>query len=142
MLTARSEEVHAVDGLDAGADDYIAKPFRLAELLARIRAAARRAEPGELLAAGVRIDEAARRAFLDETELTLSPKEFDVLTLLVSNAGKLVTRKELLSEVWQLPWHGSSRTLDQHISWLRAKVGADLITTVRGKGFRFRGEAE
>jgi len=140
MLTALAEEVHAVDGLDAGADDYIAKPFRLAELLARIRAAARRAEPGDASAAGVRVDSAARRAFLDDEELTLSPKEFDVLNLLVREAGKLVTRQQLLREVWQLPWHGSSRTLDQHVSWLRAKVGPDLITTVRGKGYRFRGD--
>jgi DNA-binding response OmpR family regulator len=142
MLTARSEEVHAVDGLDAGADDYVAKPFRLAELLARVRAAARRAEPGDIEAAGVRIDTAARRAFLHDEELALSPKEFDVLVMLVTDAGKLVTRQQLLREVWQLPWHGSSRTLDQHISWLRAKVGGDLITTVRGKGFRFRGDEQ
>lgn len=142
MLTALAEEVHAVDGLDAGADDYIAKPFRLAELLARVRAAARRAEPAEVEAAGVRVDPAARRAFVDDDELTLSPKEFDVLNLLVQDAGKLVTRQQLLREVWQLPWHGSSRTLDQHISWLRAKIGPGLITTVRGKGYRFRGEEQ
>jgi DNA-binding response OmpR family regulator len=142
MLTALSEEVHAVDGLDAGADDYIAKPFRLAELLARVRAAARRANPSDVEAAGVRVDTAARRAFVDETELALSPKEFDLLNLLVQDAGKLVTRQQLLREVWQLPWHGSSRTLDQHISWLRAKIGPDLITTVRGKGYRFRGEEQ
>jgi DNA-binding response OmpR family regulator len=142
MLTALAEEVNAVDGLDAGADDYIAKPFRLAELLARVRAAARRTEPAEVEAAGVRVDTAARRAFVDDMELALSPKEFDVLNLLVRDAGRLVTRQQLLSDVWQLPWHGSSRTLDQHISWLRAKIGADLITTVRGKGYRFRGEAK
>jgi DNA-binding response OmpR family regulator len=140
MLTARSEEVHAVDGLDAGADDYIAKPFRLAELLARVRAAARRADPGVLTASDVRVDTAAGRAFLADVELSLSPKEFHVLTMLVRDAGKLVTRDQLLKEVWQLPWHGSSRTLDQHISWLRAKIGADRITTVRGKGFRFTGD--
>jgi DNA-binding response OmpR family regulator len=140
MLTARAEEVHAVDGLDAGADDYIAKPFRLAELLARVRAAARRAMPSDVEAAGVRIDLAARRAFLESDELALSPKEFDVLAMLVQDAGALVTRQQLLREVWQLPWHGSSRTLDQHISWLRAKIGADKITTVRGKGFRFSGD--
>lgn len=140
LLTARSEEVHAVDGLDAGADDYIAKPFRLAELLARVRAAARRAEPGELTASGVRVDSRSRRAFLDDTELSLSPKEFDLLSRLMADAGRVVTREQLLRDVWETNWHGSSRTLDQHVSWLRAKIGRDLITTVRGTGFRFRGD--
>jgi DNA-binding response OmpR family regulator len=140
LLTARSEEVHAVDGLDAGADDYVAKPFRLAELLARVRAAARRAEPPELTAAGVRVDTGSRRAFLDDTELSLSPKEFDLLSRLVSDAGQVVTREQLLRDVWDTTWKGSSRTLDQHVSWLRAKIGSDLITTVRGTGFRFRGD--
>lgn len=137
LLTARSEEVHAVDGLDAGADDYIAKPFRLAELLARVRAAARRAEPGELAVSGVRVEVGARRAFLRGQELTLSPKEFDLLTRLVADAGQVVTREQLLRDVWATTWGGSSRSLDQHVSWLRAKVGAELITTVRGTGFRF-----
>jgi DNA-binding response OmpR family regulator len=140
LLTARSEEVHAVDGLDAGADDYVAKPFRLAELLARVRAAARRAEPRELSAAGVRVDTGSRRAFLDDDELVLSPKEFDLLARLVADAGQVVTREQLLRDVWDTSWRGSSRTLDQHVSWLRAKVGRDRITTVRGTGFRFRGE--
>ncbi|MDX6198915.1 MAG: hypothetical protein QOJ79_2066 [Actinomycetota bacterium] len=141
LLTARSEEVHAVDGLDAGADDYIAKPFRLAELLARVRAAARRAEPRELTAAGIRVDTGSRRAFLDGAELTLSPKEFDLLSRLVADAGQVVTREQLLRDVWETSWQGSSRTLDQHVSWLRAKIGPNLITTVRGTGFRFRGDA-
>jgi DNA-binding response OmpR family regulator len=138
LLTALAEEVHAVDGLDAGADDYVAKPFRLAELLARVRAAARRAGPGELAAAGVRVDPAARRAFLDDDELVLSPKEFDLLARLVSDAGKVVSREHLWRDVWHTTWQGSSRTLDQHVSWLRAKIGDDRIVTVRGKGFRFR----
>ena len=138
LLTALAEEVHAVDGLDAGADDYIAKPFRLAELLARVRAAARRAEPGEVRVGGVRIDVAARRAFMQDDELALSPKEFDLLARLVADAGKVVSREQLLREVWQTTWQGSSRTLDQHVSWLRGKLGADQIVTVRGKGYRFR----
>ena len=140
LLTARSEEVHAVDGLDAGADDYVAKPFRLAELLARVRAAARRAEPGDLSASGVRVETGSRRAYLHDDELTLSPKEFDLLARLVSDAGKVVTREQLLRDVWETSWGGGGRTLDQHVSWLRAKIGADLITTVRGTGFRFRGD--
>ena len=138
ILTALAEEVHAVDGLDAGADDYIAKPFRLAELLARVRAAARRAEPRELTACGVRVDLGSRRAFLDDVELSLSPKEFDLLARLLADAGSVVTRDQLLRDVWQTTWHGSTRTLDQHVSWLRAKVGDDVIVTVRGKGYRFR----
>ena len=142
LLTALAEEVHAVDGLDAGADDYIAKPFRLAELLARIRAAARRIAPSEVGASGVRVDPESRRAFLDDAELSLSPKEFDLLARLVADAGRVVTREQLLRDVWQTGWHGSSRTLDQHVSWLRGKIGSDLIVTVRGKGFRFRQDGE
>ncbi len=137
LLTALAEEVHAVDGLDAGADDYIAKPFRLAELLARVRAAARRARPPELTASGVRVDPASRRAFLHGHELALSPKEFDLLARLVLDAGKVVTRAQLLRDVWQTTWAGSTRSLDQHVSWLRGKLGDDKIVTVRGKGYRF-----
>lgn len=142
LLTALAEEVHAVDGLDAGADDYIAKPFRLAELLARVRAAARRAEPGDIAACGVRVDPGSCRAFLHDEELTLSPKEFDLLARLVVDAGNLVTREQLMRDVWHTRWQGSSRTLDQHVSWLRAKIGEDMIVTVRGKGFRFREDSQ
>lgn len=138
LLTALAEEVHAVDGLDAGADDYIAKPFRLGELLARVRAALRRAEPGQLAAAGVRVDRASHRAFLDDRELALSPKEFDLLTRLLEDAGRVVTREQLLRDVWDTAWAGSTRTVDQHVSWLRAKIGEDKIVTVRGRGFRFQ----
>ena len=140
LLTALSEEVHAVDGLDAGADDYVAKPFRLAELLARVRAAARRVDSRQFSAGPIRVDTAARRAFHGETELALSPKEFELLTILVRNAGDVVSREDILAEVWQMPWHSSSRTLDQHVSWLRAKIGPELIVTVRGTGFRFSGD--
>ena len=138
LLTALAEEVHAVDGLDAGADDYIAKPFRLGELLARVRAALRRAEPGQLAAAGVRVDRASHRAFLDDLELALSPKEFDLLSRLLEDAGRVVTREQLLRDVWDTTWTGSTRTVDQHVSWLRSKIGEDKIVTVRGRGFRFR----
>jgi DNA-binding response OmpR family regulator len=140
LLTALSEEVHAVDGLDAGADDYITKPFRLAELLARVRAAGRRASPQELSSSGVRVDTGSRRAFVHDEELRLSPKEFDLLARLMADPGQVITREQLLRDVWQTSWHGSGRTLDQHVSWLRAKVGDGFIITARGKGFRFRGE--
>jgi DNA-binding response OmpR family regulator len=142
LLTALAEEVHAVDGLDAGADDYVAKPFRMGELLARVRAAARRAAPDELTVDAVRVDVGARRAFLDDEEIALSPKEFDLLARLMSDAGRLVTREQLLRDVWKTTWYGSTRSLDQHVSWLRAKIGEERIVTVRGKGFRFKGEAE
>ena len=142
LLTALAEEVNAVDGLDAGADDYIAKPFRLGELLARVRAALRRAEPGELAASGVRVDRASHRAFLHDRELELSPKEFDLLSRLLEDAGRVVTREQLLRDVWNTTWTGSSRTVDQHVSWLRSKIGEDNIVTVRGKGFRFRSDDE
>jgi len=136
LLTALAEEVHTVDGLDAGADDYVAKPFRLAELLARIRAAVRRSAPSELEFAGIRVDTGSRQAYLDDAELSMSPKEFDLLTALLAQAGTVVTREVLLRDIWQLNWRRSGRTLDQHISMLRNKIGADRIVTVRGHGFR------
>ena len=143
MLTARAEEVDAVVGLDAGADDYVTKPFRLAELMARIRAALRRAPtPAVTVVQDVRIDRAARRAWRGDAELELSAKEFDLLALLAGDAGRAVTRDRIMREVWDEHWYGPTKTLDMHISWLRKKLGDDpsaprLITTLRGVGFRF-----
>ena len=143
MLTARAEEVDAVVGLDAGADDYVTKPFRLAELMARIRAALRRApNPAVSSVQDVRIDHAARRAWRGDAELELSAKEFDLLALLAGDAGRAVTRDRIMREVWDEHWYGPTKTLDMHISWLRKKLGDDpaaprLITTLRGVGFRF-----
>ncbi len=143
MLTARSEETDIVVGLDAGADDYITKPFRLAELLARVRVRLRLATPRQPpLVQGVLVDPEAHRAWQDSIELDLTPKEFDVLTLLVIDAGRVVARQRLMQEVWDEHYYGSTRTLDMHISALRKKLGDDpanprLITTVRGVGFRF-----
>ena len=143
MLTARAEEVDAVVGLDAGADDYVTKPFRLAELMARIRAALRRAPAATVTSVqDVRIDHAARRAWRAEVELDLSAKEFDLLALLATDAGRAVTRDRIMKEVWDEHWYGPTKTLDMHISWLRKKLGDDpaaprLITTLRGIGFRF-----
>jgi DNA-binding response OmpR family regulator len=136
MLTARAEEVDAVVGLDAGADDYVTKPFRLGELLARVRALLRRG--GSVAAGAVRVDRAARRAWRGERELELSPKEFDLLALLVAEAGRVVRRERIMAEVWDENWWGSTKTLDMHMVWLRRKLGDPrLITTVRGVGFRF-----
>ncbi|QXC62481.1 response regulator transcription factor [Aquihabitans sp. G128] len=146
MLTARAEELDAVLGLDAGADDYVTKPFRLAELLARVRANLRRVpDDGELVEGPVRVDVAARQVWVSGHEVSLSPKEFDLLALLVANAGSVVTRERIMEEVWDEHWFGSTKTLDVHVSWLRRKIDADggeptaagPITTVRGVGFRY-----
>ncbi len=152
MLTARTSETDVVVGLDAGADDYVTKPFRLAELLARLRALLRRTEqeaedePALLSAQDVRIDTAARRAWRGDEELELSPKEFDLLALLVSEAGRAVSRERIMREVWDTTWLGSTKTVDMHVSWLRRKLGDDAsspryLTTLRGVGFRFEPEA-
>jgi DNA-binding response OmpR family regulator len=144
MVTARQEELEAVVGLDAGADDYVTKPFRLAELLARVRARLRAAPESErtLTAQDVRVDVGARRAWRADEELDLTNKEFDLLALLVRKVGTVVTREQIMEDVWDEHWFGSTKTLDVHVSWLRRKLGDDpatprYITTVRGIGLRF-----
>src|SRR3954452_11459938 len=142
FLTARDGEMDAVGGLDAGADDYITKPFRLAELLARVRSQLRKTTAEQFRAADVKVDVASRRAWRGERELELSPKEFDLLALLVREAGRVVTRERIMAEVWDENWFGSTKTLDMHVSWLRRKLGDDaddprLLVTVRGVGLRF-----
>lgn len=146
ILTARTDEVDMVVGLDTGADDYVTKPFRLAELLARVRALLRRtgteSVEGDLGAQDVRVDVNAHRAFVGSTELQLTAKEFDLLRVLLRDAGSVVERDALMREVWGSDPTGSTKTLDMHVSWLRRKLGDDAtkphyITTVRGMGFRF-----
>jgi len=147
VLTARADEVDLVVGLDAGADDYVTKPFRLAELLARVRALLRRTHgevevEDEIRGQDVRVDVAAHRAFQADRELHLTTKEFDLLRVLVANVGTVVVRDTLMREVWGSELVGSTKTLDMHVSWLRRKLGDDAnspryISTVRGLGFRF-----
>ncbi|HEY3735434.1 MAG TPA: response regulator transcription factor [Streptosporangiaceae bacterium] len=142
VLTARADEVDTVIGLDAGADDYVTKPFRLAELLARVRALLRRGSSETQVVQGVRIDPEARRAWSGDEELELTTKEFDLLWALIRDVGKVVTREQLMRDVWGAKWWASTKTLDMHVSWLRRKLGDDAhsstyITTVRGVGFRF-----
>jgi DNA-binding response OmpR family regulator len=140
MLTARTDEVDFVVGLDAGADDYVAKPFRLAELLARVRALLRRSAPDApdaLEVGGVRMDLAGHRVLIDGAEIALANKEFELLRVLLSRPGQVVSRDDILREVWKDLALKNSKTLDMHMSWLRRKIGSNRIATVRGVGFRF-----
>ena len=149
MLTARAEEMDIIVGLGAGADDYVPKPFRLAELVARIKARLRVAQvahqiPRELTGGPLRVNTESRRAYLNGDELELTSKEFDLLALLMSKPDATFTREQIMSTVWDENYWGSTRTLDTHISTLRRKIGDDsdpptLIVTVRGVGFRFEG---
>jgi DNA-binding response OmpR family regulator len=145
MLTARGNEIDVVVGLDAGADDYVTKPFRLAELLARVRAHLRRAGPSgasERLAIGrLELDTGAHRIWVDGREVELRPREFDLLALLMTEAGRVVARERIMAEVWDEHWFGSTKTLDMHISALRRKLveaGDDpnRLSTIRGVGYR------
>jgi len=148
ILTARQDEIDRIAGLELGADDYVAKPFSLGELLARVRAIMRRSDRRinalrEVLDAGaIRLDTGSRRAWRDDVELNLSQKEFDLLACLMRNRGIALSRDVLLERVWGYDFLGDSRTVDVHIRWLREKVEPDpgkptYIQTVRGIGYRF-----
>lgn len=145
MLTARTDEVDFVVGLDAGADDYVGKPFRLAELMARVRALLRRsvaAEDGAVEVGGIRLEPAARRVLVNGIEVGLANKEYELLKILIDHAGQVVLREKILQEVWGDAELRGSKTLDMHMSWLRRKIGDEghaaerRIATVRGVGFR------
>jgi DNA-binding response OmpR family regulator len=149
VLSARAEDVDVVLGLEAGADDYLTKPFRLPVLLARIRAHLRRQGPppgtvaGEVLKIGnLHLDLGARRVEAAGQEVSLRPKEFDLLARLIAGHGQAVTREQLMSQVWDEHWSGSTKTLDMHVSSLRRKLaefGEDpaTIVTLRGYGYRY-----
>jgi DNA-binding response OmpR family regulator len=161
MLTARGTETDRIVGLELGADDYVVKPFSGAEVIARIRAVLRRsgptgtggatpehAETEDVLQAGpLEVDAGARRAWLDGEELQLARKELDLLVRLMRDAGRVVTREDLMADVWDVNWFGSTKTLDVHVGWLRRKLCDDpaaprFIHTVRGVGFRFASDEE
>jgi len=148
MLTARAEELDKVVGLELGADDYVTKPFSMRELLARVRALLRRAvtspadEGGELTAGDLEVDLRRRRASRKGQELSLKPKEFELLAFFLQNRGLAFTRDKLLDEVWGYDFAADTRTVDVHVHWLRQKIEDEparptRLITVRGVGYRF-----
>ena len=152
MVTASGTLTDRVVGLELGADDYIVKPFATQEVVARIRAVLRRTHPeepdsGALVIQDLRIDPGSRRVWRGDEEIGLTRKEFDLLARLARDAGRVATRETLMSDVWDVNWFGSTKTLDVHIAWLRRKLGDDpanprYIQTVRGVGFRLATEPE
>ena len=145
MLTARDEIGDRVRGLDAGADDYLVKPFSLLELAARLRALARRDDrvrPVLLTAGDLKLDPAGKRAWRGELELDLSPKEFSILELFLRNPGVVLSRSQIIDAVWDFAYDGTSNIVDQYVTYLRRKIdrpfGRDDIETVRGMGYRLR----
>jgi two-component system, OmpR family, response regulator RegX3 len=153
MLTARGLETDRVVGLELGADDYLVKPFGMAELIARIRALLRRSAPDpagadEAIVIGdVRLDPRTRSATHAEDPLELPRREFDLLHLLMANAGTVLARQRLMDDVWGVDWFGSTKTLDVHVAGLRRRLGDDAVEsryihTIRGVGFRFSSREE
>jgi len=145
MLTARDAVDDRVRGLDAGADDYLVKPFSLLELAARLRALTRRddrARPTVLSEGDLRLDPAAKRAWRDGTELRLSPKEFALLELFLRHPGLVLTRSQILEAAWDFAYDGTSNVVDQYVTYLRKKIdvpfGRHDLETVRGMGYRLR----
>ncbi len=154
MVTARGEELQRVLGLELGADDYVTKPFSAAELAARVRAVLRRADTpaqgddgGVLVVGEVRMELGKHEVTCGDELVDLTVKEFEILRFLLENAGKVVRREQLIREVWDTSWFGSTKTLDVHVSALRRKLDDDpatprFIHTVRGVGFRFSSSEE
>ncbi len=150
MVTARSEEIDKIIGLEIGADDYITKPFSMRELLARVKALLRRTKrpdtplPSVLIFSKLKVDTAGYTASIDDKKLLLTLKEFDLLILLMSSPSQVFTRDAILNKVWGYDYFGETRTVDVHITNLRRKLNeyGDLIETVRGVGYRFNTQNE
>ncbi|HEY6423263.1 MAG TPA: response regulator transcription factor [Pseudonocardiaceae bacterium] len=147
MLTARDAVEDRVRGLDAGADDYLTKPFSFAELSARMRALIRRGvveQPGDLQVSDLRLDPVTRRAWRGQVELELSAKEFALLELFLRHPGHVLTRTRILEQVWDFAYDGVSNVVDQYVLYLRRKIdrpfGVEQLETVRGAGYRLRAE--
>lgn len=148
MLTAKADEVDKVLGLELGADDYLTKPFSPRELSARVKAVLRRAqkepiEGGQLAVGRLKFNLSGYEAYIDNEKIELTPKEYELLKLLVSGIGRAFTREELLEKVWGYEYYGDTRTVDVHVRHLRMKVAmapeiVEAIETVRGVGYRFR----
>jgi DNA-binding response OmpR family regulator len=141
VITARGDEVDKVVGLELGADDYVVKPFGYRELVARIRAVGRRMAAPEHISVqhigAIAIDHRKRKVWSADAEVALAPKEFDLLALLADDAGAVVSRQQIVEQVWDPHWYGPTKTLDVHVATLRKKLGQpQLIETVRGVGFR------
>ena len=139
MLTARDSVEDRVAGLDAGADDYLTKPFSLAELFARLRALARRGEverPTELVVGDLRLDPASRRVWRGATQVELSPKEFALLETFMRRPGQVLSRLQLLEHAWDFAYENRSNVVDVYVRYLRQKLGRELFETVRGAGYR------
>ena len=151
MLTAKGEEIDRVVGLELGADDYVTKPFSMRELMARVRAMLRRprrsaagrlADP--LRSGSLAVDVEAHRATLNDEDLKLKPREFELLALFLRNRGRAFTRNQILEQLWGHDYIGDVRTVDVHVRWLREKIESDpstpgRIITIRGVGYRFEG---
>ena len=141
MLTARDADEDRVAGLDSGADDYLVKPFAFAELLARLRALARRGEgerPAVLAVGDLRLDPATRGVRRGETPIVLSTKEFALLEIFMRRPGQVLSRLELLEHAWDFAYENRSNVVDVYIRRLRRKIGPDAVETVRGAGYRLR----
>ena len=141
MLTAKDHEIDKVKGLDLGADDYITKPFSILELCARVRAILRRVSQDDstiIEANGIRIDKISRRVYVDDREIELTYKEFELLAYLVQNKGIVLSRDKIMSEIWGFDFEGESRTVDVHIAFLRQKLGkkGQYIKTIRNVGYK------
>jgi two-component system, OmpR family, response regulator len=144
MLTARDAVEDRVAGLDHGADDYLTKPFSFSELLARLRALARRGpvqRPARVEAGGLRLDPATRQVWRDGEEVSLSAKEFSLLEVFMRRAGEVLSRYQLLEHAWDYDYENRSNVIDVYVRYLRQKIGRERIETVRGVGYRFRKKA-